>query len=182
MSKATLSAFLDRIQLRITDLANLLPLAESLVNTIGVHYALPNQWLSEKCFPRLFKNEKRNPKVWETSWDSWFALGDEGAPTWSPMGQPDHVDHRYADSGFLFDLPMDADEGGIYNAESCSEFALAPHETFWEAPYTSFLLYLAGETNLSYFSFISNHDIFPLSPIDSYGVNVTALLPESPIL
>ncbi len=188
MSKATLSAFLDRVELRVASLENWLPTLTSLVDSIFINHALPRSWLSEECHSWLTGCERTNSQVWKTDPDSPSAFCDGDATSWSPLKQSSDVDRQYAESGFVFDPPTDARELGLYTGEPSSQFALAPHETVWEAPYTTFLSHLAGETDLPpdlCSAFVSWHDGFPLPPSEgtgSLGVDIDALLAMSPMV
>ncbi|KAJ4517949.1 hypothetical protein HRR75_003170 [Exophiala dermatitidis] len=188
MSKATLSAFLDRVELRVAGWANWLPTLTPLVDSICINHALPRNWFSEESPSWLNEGGRPDAQIWKTESDSPSALGDGGTAPCSPLGGSGDVDQQWTESGLVFDLPMDANELGLYMAESSSQFALAPHETAWEAPYTTFLACLAGETNLSpdlCSAFTSMHDGFPLPPnevTDGLGVDIDAFLAKSPVL
>ena len=186
MSKATLSAFLDRVELRVAGLANWLQTLTSLVDSIFINHALPHDWLSEECPSWLIECGRTNAQVRKTGLGSPSDFGDGYAASWSPLKQASDVDQQYAESGFVFEPPMDANELGLYTADSSSQFALAPHETFWDAPYTTFLSHLAGETDLSpdlCSAFVYRHDGFPLPTNEgtsSLGVGIDAFLAKSP--
>ncbi|KAG9767439.1 hypothetical protein KCU88_g7452, partial [Aureobasidium melanogenum] len=188
MSKATLSAFLDRVELRVAGWANWLPTLTPLVDSICINHALPRNWFSEECPSWLNEGGRTDAQIWKTEPDSPSALGDGGTAPWSPRRESGDVDQQWTESGLVFEPPMDANELGLYMAESSSQFALAPHETAWEAPYTTFLACLAGETNSApdlRSAFTSLHDGFPLAPNEvtgGLGVDIDAFLAKSPVL
>ncbi|KIW36732.1 uncharacterized protein PV06_11028 [Exophiala oligosperma] len=187
MSKAALSAFLDRVELRLAGRADFLHTLTSLVDTFYTSHALPHGTLSKGCLPGMLYNARTSPQVRRTDSDSPSAFLDTGTTSWSYFDQSNNVDqHQCAESGFVFDLPVDADKMDLYVGESSSQFALAPHETFREAPYTTFLSHLAGETDLSAdlcSAFVSGDDDFQLPPNEGASildVDVDAFLAKSP--
>ncbi|KIV92549.1 hypothetical protein, variant [Exophiala mesophila] len=188
MSKATLSAFLDRVERRVAGWENWLPTLTPLVDSICINHALPRDWFSEECPSWLNEGGRTDAQIWKTDPDSPSALGEGGTAPWSPLRQSGGIDQQWTEPGLVFDPPMDANELGLYMAESSSQFALAPHETVREAPYTTFLACLAGETNLApdlCSAFTSVHDGFPLPPNEvkeGLGVDIDAFLAKSPVL
>ncbi|KAF2180289.1 hypothetical protein K469DRAFT_796570 [Zopfia rhizophila CBS 207.26] len=183
-----LTGFSGSCRATVAGLENWLQTLTSLVDSICINHALPHNWLSEECPSWFIECGRTNAQVWKADPDPPSAFCDGGAASWSPLKQSCNVDQQYTESGFIVDPPMDAKELGLYTGESSSQFCLAPHETVWEAPYTTFLSHLAGETDLSSdlcSAFVSSHDGFPLPPSEgtgSFGVDIDSLLAMSPMV
>jgi hypothetical protein len=121
MSDATLSAFLDCVQVRALDLENRLRGATSLVNTLRFYQAPPHRLLLEEQPPRLFENEKSRKQFLENLLN----------PCYNPS------DIWATDPDIPFYLRINADEPAIFGSESWQKSAFAPSEDVLEAAFTS---------------------------------------------